>query len=435
MQRPAQRPSVDLTIERLGQLGEGIGSVEGHTVFVPGALPGERVRAQIREDGKVFRGTLESVLEPSPQRRIPPCPYAKRCGGCDWQHLDEQAQRTAREEIVLSALEHLGGIPRSGYERRPLLTAGTGLGYRRRALLHVFPAGLGGGLGYFAAHSHEPVAVAHCPALVPALQPMPGALAALLAPVAKEIEAVQLLAEGGASAASLSLKGRVRPRLLELAEHMCRELGFAGVVLLPKEGAPVLVGAPTLKAPAPGNPAVHLLLRPDGFTQANGALAPELVGSALTLLGAEKTDRVLELYSGNGFFTFGLAATAAHVTGVEGASLSSTLAQKSAAASKVTNVRFMTGDVRKVVEGLARERTRFELLLADPPRTGAPGLGSWAQKLEVRRVVYVACDAGSLARDAKGLLEHGFSAQTLQLVDMFPQTRHVEAVMSFERRG
>jgi 23S rRNA (uracil1939-C5)-methyltransferase len=100
----------------------------------------------------------------------------------------------------------------------------------------------------------------------------------------------------------------------------------------------------------------------------------------------------------------------------------------------VENVHFIQGDVGRAVDGLVREGERFGLLLADPPRTGAPGLARWAVQLGVRKVVYVACDPTSLARDGKALVEAGFRPEHLQLADMFPQTRHVESVLSFVRR-
>jgi 23S rRNA (uracil1939-C5)-methyltransferase len=107
------------------------------------------------------------------------------------------------------------------------------------------------------------------------------------------------------------------------------------------------------------------------------------------------------------------------------------LARRSAREAGVQNVRFFQGDVKKTCESLIAEGERFDLLLADPPRTGAPGLAEWAEKLGVTTVVYVACDPVALAKDAKALLGKGFRAESVQVVDMFPQTRHVEAVMKF----
>jgi 23S rRNA (uracil1939-C5)-methyltransferase len=121
------------------------------------------------------------------------------------------------------------------------------------------------------------------------------------------------------------------------------------------------------------------------------------------------------------------------VLGVESSPVGVELAQRSAREGGVANVRFIQGDARKVSDGLKGEGQRFDLCLADPPRAGAPGLARQVSALGVKRVVYVACDPASLARDAAGLVEEGYKPLALQVVDMFPQTHHVEAVMSFER--
>jgi 23S rRNA (uracil1939-C5)-methyltransferase len=252
-------------------------------------------------------------------------------------------------------------------------------------------------------------------------------------------------------------------------------------VLTPKEGSAVSFGHPVLKTTAPLRPEVPLYFRPDGFAQANEAANAELVRAAMVLtagidgrsderrpagvisapignggaaavdgtgtaasapVGGDRassqdeaalTGRVLELYSGNGNFTFALAARAREVLAVESGAVSVELARRSAREATLSNVRFIQGDTRKVVDGLVKEGQRFEVLFLDPPRTGAKGCDQWARALEVSRVVYVACDPAALARDAKALKAAGFRPEALRIVDMFPQTRHVEAVLSFSR--
>ncbi|MFE8598678.1 class I SAM-dependent RNA methyltransferase [Archangium violaceum] len=420
---------VELTIERLGQLGEGVGSYEGRTVFVPGTFPGERVRVRLEQEGKVVRGhLLGDVLAPSPDRRRSPCGLSARCGGCDWLELSESAQRAAKQEIVLSALEHLGRLKRDGFAVRPLLMAPTEFGYRRRAVLHFLKEDL----AYFGRRSHDRVPVDECGALVPVLAGLPGKLGPLLKPVSRDAEEVHLLAEGGKAAFAVMLKGQATPRHVEACDKAVRALRLEGAVLVPKEGSPRIIGKPVLRSLSPLRPEVPLYLRPDAFSQAHAEANVGLVASAVYELAPRESDAVLELYSGNGNFTFPLAASAASVLGVESSPASVELAQRSAREGGVANVRFHQGDARKVCEGLIREGKRFDLALADPPRTGAPGLARWLKALGVRRVVYVACDPGSLARDAAGLVEAGYKPLALQVVDMFPQTHHVESVMSFE---
>jgi 23S rRNA (uracil1939-C5)-methyltransferase len=255
----------------------------------------------------------------------------------------------------------------------------------------------------------------------------------LLKPLSKDAEEVHLLAEGAKAAFAVMLTSPVAPRHVEAAEEAVRKLRLEGAVLLPKEGTPRVVGKPALRSLSPLRPEVPLYVRPDGFAQAHAEANVGLVTAALYELAPRETDTVLELYSGNGNFTFPIAATSGSVLGVESSPVGVELAQRSAREGAVTNVRFIQGDARKVCEGLKGEGRRFDLCLADPPRTGAPGLALQVSALGVKRVVYVACDPASLARDAAGLVEEGYKPLALQVVDMFPQTHHVEAIMSFER--
>lgn len=383
---------------------------------------------------KVLRGELLEILTPSPKRRVPSCVVAHRCGGCDWLHLEEPAQLEAKKEIVLSALEHLGGIPRDSYQLRPTAKSPREMGYRRRAVLHVAPEGKAQTLGFFGRRSHERIPVASCPALDEPLRDLPGKLGELLQPVAKEIEAVTLLAEAGALSFAVQLKDATRPKIEETVKRAVSAIKAKGAVVTTKEGRAILIGKPVLPSLSPLHPHVPLYLRPDGFAQANAEANLALVTSAVYELGATERDRVLELYSGNGNFTFALAGTAKEVVAVESSPVGTELARRSAQEGAVKNVRFVLGDALKVAKGFADEGQRFDLLFVDPPRTGAHGIAELADRLGVRRVVYVACDPGALARDAENLKGRKFAPRALQLIDMFPQTHHIEAVMSFDRR-
>jgi len=422
-------PPVELDVDRLSAEGEGVARWNDRALFVPGALAGERVRVVPGVEGqagKVQRGRLVEVLRLAPERVTPGCPLAGTCGGCDWLHLAPMAQRREREAAVRAALERLGGLDLSGVAWLPTLAAGD-LGTRRRADL----TWTGSALGYLHRRSHEVVPVEHCPAMVGALAPLPGQLAPLLRPLGRGLKAVRLLAEGPSVAVALELTGDIRPRARDVALAVVRS-GVRGVVLVPERGASEDVGRPTLRSPAPLRPEVTLQLRPEAFTQAHGEGTPLLVERALALLEARPADAALELYAGNGTFTFGLAGRAASVLAVESSSLSLRLASAASTEAHLPNVRFVQGNAEKVSRGLVREGRRFEVLLADQPRTGSPGLGPLARDLGVRRLVYVACDAGALAGDAAGLVAAGFRLSTLQLVDMFPETHHSETLAGFD---
>lgn len=416
---------LELRVERLSKSGDGVAPHEGRAVFIAGALPGERVLADVEEQGKALRGELVEVLEPSASRRAPPCSLASTCGGCDWLHVSEDEQLRQKQEIVVSALEHVGGVARDAYQLLPVVPSSHAMGYRRRATLHP----VGAALGFHGRRSHERVAVTTCPALTPALADFPGRLATALGPATlKEIEEVRLLECEGRVSASLHAKAQLRPRHREAINAVIREGLLDGAILHPADGkgGAELVGKPVLEEEG-------VLHRPDGFAQANAEVNRRLVSQSIELLDVHGGERVLELYSGNGNFTFRLAAHAQQVVAVESFPLSVALAQKAALKHGVANVRFVQGDSEKIAKGLVNERERFDRLLVDPPRSGAPGIGAWANGLLVSRVVYVACDPTSLARDAKDLGEHGFHPIALQLFDLFPQTHHIEAVMAFVR--
>jgi len=419
---------LEVTVERLGLEGEGIATHQGRALFVAGALPGERVRVRPEPEGKVRRARLEAVLEPSAVRRVAPCPLSDRCGGCDWMHLQPSAQAAAKERLVLEALERIGRLNLSRLRVLPTAATGTDTGTRRRAVLHRES----GGLGYYGRRSHRPVVVDVCPALEPVLQTLPGRLAPALGTV-QDVRDVHLLAEGDAVSIALALAGPVRPRVREVARALVRGGLARGVVLVPRSGTPEEVGRPVVDAPAPLRPGVRMRLRPDAFAQAHGAGTEPLVAGTLDLLAPEETDRALELFAGVGTFTFAVAARVASLVAVESSALSVSLGSAAGRAAGVKNVRWLQGEAERVAKGLIREGSRFDLLLADPPRTGAPGLAALASGLGVRRLVYVGCDGGSLARDAGGLVEAGFTLETIQLVDLFPNTHHVEVLLGFHR--
>jgi 23S rRNA (uracil1939-C5)-methyltransferase len=272
------------------------------------------------------------------------------------------------------------------------------------------------------------VAIDECPALTESLAGMPKTLAEALGSSSKELDEVRLLECEGRVAVSLHAKAQLRPRHRQALEALVRDGVLDGGVLVPGEGkgAVEMVGHATLEEDG-------VLHRPDGFAQANAEVNRALVRGAVELLEPSSGDAVLELYAGDGNFTFPLAERAASVLAVESAGVSVMLAQTTARRREIGNVRFVQGDSAAIAEGLAKEAERFDRLLLDPPRAGAPGVGGWASRLLVSRVVYVACDPASLARDAAELAAQGFSPLALQVVDLFPQTRHIEAVMAFAR--
>jgi 23S rRNA (uracil1939-C5)-methyltransferase len=415
---------LELVIDRLSKSGDGVAQLNGRAVFVPGALPGEKALVEVGESGKILRAEVLELLQQSPARRVPSCPLAGACGGCDWMHVAEATQLKEKQQIVRSALEHLGQIGADEYELLPTVESEAVLGYRRRAVLHP----VNGKLGYFGRRTHSQVEVECCPALTSGLEALPGKLAAALATALRDVEEVHLLECEGKVSMSLHLTSQTRPRHREVLAAIVRDGLVDGAVLVPASGKGGVesFGKPTLEEQG-------VFYRPEAFAQANAQVNRVLVHQAVELLDLHGEETVLELYSGNGNFTFRLAERASLVVAVESSAASVQLAQEGIRRRKLERVRLMQGDSTKVTEGLMREGQRFDRLLLDPPRTGAQGVGRWAAKLLARRVVYVACDPAALARDASELVGAGFKPVALQLFDLFPQTHHIEAMMVFAR--
>ena len=217
----------------------------------------------------------------------------------------------------------------------------------------------------------------------------------------KGIRQVRLVSDLGLGC-SLHFEGQIRTKHETLAKQLLSI--FDCVTLVPSSGQVSVLGKSKPRA--------------DYFAQANQEVNAALVTAASGALGEEGSG--LELFAGSGKFTTHLKGP---LTAVESAATSMTF----------PHVRWIQGDVGKVVNGLIGEGAVFERLLLDPPREGANGIGRWAKALKSRRVVYVSCDPASLARDAAELKQQGYAPQTVQLFDMFPQTHHIETLMTFER--
>jgi 23S rRNA (uracil1939-C5)-methyltransferase len=363
-----------------------------------------------------------------------PCPHfgpaGDRCGGCEWLHALPLVQLAAKGRALREALRRIGRLDPASYEWRPPLASPEVLRYRSRAKLHLDRDA--GRLVFFRRRSHQPVPLRECHLLLPGLDGLraalgPALLAAGLSP--REVALEWSAAQGRGAAALLLPSAGARER--RKAEALLDGgLGLAGLVLQAEGGPALLVGDPVLRQERiPGRPEAGLCRsRPDVFQQANRGANARLVEAALELLDPGGRE-VLELFCGAGNFTGPLAARARAVSAVEQQGPALELARADLADAPV---RFFAGDALALARAFARERgaaaRRFDRVLLDPPRDGAKGIGPALRELGVARAVYVSCDPATLARDLKACVECGFRVETVQAVDLFPQTHHVEAV-------
>ncbi|ACL57786.1 class I SAM-dependent RNA methyltransferase [Methylobacterium nodulans] len=409
----------DVEILRLGARGDGI-AADG--LLVAGALPGERVRV-IPEAarGSQRRARLDAVLEPSPDRIAPFCPYFGSCGGCAIQHLAPEPYGAWKRDLVATALAR-AGIEAAVASLRDAHGAG-----RRRATFHVRRIEGAAEAGFMAARSHALVAIDHCPITEPALHRAPEVARLLARPLGgggKPLDVQATVTEGGLD---IDLRGhgpadgRARQVLVALAETCdLARLSLHGEVLVERRPPVIRAGRAALVPP------------PGGFlqaTQAGEALLGELV---VTAMGGAK--RIADLFSGAGAFSLRLAEERA-VHAVEGDAAS--LAALDRAARFTPGLRSVTTERRDLFRRplLAPELDRFDAVVFDPPRAGAEAQAARLAESKVPVVVGVSCDAGSFARDAALLLAGGYRLDEVVPIDQFRHSPHVELVGVFRREG
>lgn len=405
-----------LVIQRLGARGEGVAEHEGRRVYVPYALPGETVTADIAGD----RATLVGIVAESPHRIAPICPYFGTCGGCAVQAWAPPAYASWKRSLVVDALARAGVAATVA----PLIDAhGAG---RRRATFHARtePDGTTR-VGYMRARSHEIVAIEACPILDPRLDgalPAARALAAALAGSRKPLDIVVAATEAGLD---VDLRGhgaldeRGRARLVEAAlAHDLARLSNHGIIVIETRKPTLGFGAARV-APPPG-----------AFLQATAAGEQALAERVVAAL--EGATRVADLFSGLGTFSLRLAIRS-EVSAYD--SEAAALAALDLAAREAPGLRAMRTEQRDLVRrSLAGDAlARFDALVMDPPRAGAEAQAKAIAASSLTRVVSVACDVDSFSRDAAILVEGGFALGEVVPIDQFRHSPHVELFAVFTR--
>lgn len=420
--------SVRVRICGLAHGGEGVGQQDdGLTWFVPGALPGEVVDVEPqRRKARWARGRLLTVLEAGPDRAVPSCPLADRCGGCDWQHVAAERQGEHKRAIVAGELRALVADP----SRVRLSPTPSEPAYRRRVRMHYVRDEDGTlRLGFYAPRSREVVDVARCPVLRPeldyAVQRMRGLAAHLPA-------RGELLGLSDGQRAVLALPG-VRPEPPVLAAlHDRLDDRLVGVLVRGGRRS-VAVGEHELRLEA-GQGLAPMRAHPFVFAQANAA-----VNRALTrhVAQAARPDgrRVLELHAGAGNLTRALARTAQRVWTVDEDRDARELL-RALARDEGLPINAKHGSAEGLLQSLAQRQVRYDVVVLDPPRRGL-GAKSAAHLAAVaeQRVVYVSCDPATLARDLRVLVEGGLRLVDVQVFDMMPMTAQVEVVATLARPG
>ncbi|MGB6605533.1 MAG: 23S rRNA (uracil(1939)-C(5))-methyltransferase RlmD [Steroidobacteraceae bacterium] len=441
---PQDAAAETATVAGLTHEGEGVVR-GGKTVFVTGALPGERIRfRRLRRHRQHDDGELLEVLELSPARVTPECPHFGVCGGCVLQHLEPAAQLLAKEQQLKDTLAHVARVAPARW-LPPL--AGPAWGYRRRARLGAKYVHRKGRVvvGFRERVAPYVADLKACRVLATPSDLLIEPLAELLTGLTIRERVPQIELAVGDDATALVLRVLESPPEQDLA---CLRSFAArhGLRLYLQPAGPGSVTELTAGAPdsAGGAAPLHYALErfgltlgfaPTDFIQVNAPVNQALVARAVELLAPGPDSRVLDVYCGIGNFTLALARSAGSAVGVEGEPALVSRARANAVRNSLGNVEFHVADLAAAPDAAAawlREPCTHVLL--DPPRTGARAVLAAVAQLAPQRILYVSCHPGSLARDLEVLVhEQRFALVAAGVVDMFPHTSHVESVALLER--
>ena len=445
--------AVELTVTGYTAEGAGVGRVDRQVVFVPRAIAGERLRVRIVNVGKTAaHGEILDVLEPSPHRIAPDCPYFGRCGGCDFRHMDYDEELRLKKQRVLDALSRLGGVTLADL---PITGAGLLDGYRNKVQYPVQPRGRAAVAGFFRPRTHEVIPIETCRIQPPCADELRRAVLRWMADhkVAAYNEKSHTgvvrhiyLRRGWVSGAVLLcvvLNAEKTPHADKLAAAVraaCPEVTGVVASYNTRRGNSVLGsrfetlwGDGALRDTLCG---LEFSLSPAAFYQVNHDQAERLYEKALAFAALDKTQTALDLYCGAGTITLCLAWRAGKVYGVEIVPEAVTNARENAARNGVTNAEFFCADAGAAALEFAKRGEKLDAIVVDPPRKGlsADVIEALAQ-MSPERIVYVSCDPATLARDVRELRTRGYALSKAEAVDLFPRCAHIETVCLLERAG
>lgn len=429
---------IEIDIQGFASSGSGVGRLDGLAVFVPGALPGERVRARItRLRGNYAEARLVGLLREAVERMRPPCPIFGRCGGCAMQQAGYDFQLQLKQGFVRDTLRRIGKIETAVGE-----TIASPEPYHYRHRMHYHAAWVKGKLqmGFFVQRSRIMVEAAACLLAALPIASLAQVLPELLAPFREDLADLRGVVLRSNSAGDQMLLTLLVNTPVMRGEELARQLQGAVSNLSAVwecAGAPrngiygghwrLLAGRGYLGERLCGQ---EMRLAPASFTQVNPAVAErlyQLVGAYAALAGGET---VLDLYSGAGAIALLLAGQAGQVIGVESYEPAVADATRNAELNGAGNCRFICGSVEQVLPQLAEQGIAVDVAVLDPPRAGCEAAALEALlRLGPCRIIYVSCDPATLARDLRRLAEGGYQVGAVQPLDMFPQTGHVETVV------
>ena len=442
----------EIEINSLGSSAEGVGRFKDFTVFVPYTLPGEKAEVLIEEVKKSYaKGRALQILRKSADRIAPKCAIYDRCGGCQLQHLNYEAQLKIKRQQVIDAVTRIGKQP--DVPVHATLGAEAPWNYRNKM---QFPVGRSKGktiIGCFAQGSHDIIDTENCYIqkefnndIVNAMREIvdklgipvynedrhTGILRHVIGRVGKNGECMVVLVTAVKDLQrSKDIVRMLRERLPKLVSVQQNVQTYRNNVIMGRD-TKLLWGKPTI-LDSLGSLTFHI--SPRSFFQVNTDQAEVLYGKALEYANLTGRETVIDAYCGTGTITLFLAQKARRVYGIEIVKPAILDAEKNARDNHVKNAEFIVGDATVVMPRLYKQGIRADVVVVDPPRAGCtPTVLETFANMKPKRIVYVSCNPASLARDIAILDGLGYHAREVQPVDMFPNTSHVESIALLQRK-
>lgn len=447
LSQPKNGEEITLLVHGLGHSGEGVSHYHGYTIFVDGALPGEKVVARLINTRKTYGfAELVTILIPSPDRVKPPCPLFGKCGGCQIMHLSYAKQLEIKKQKVADALQRIGKIDPSIVQ--DCAPSPQILHYRNKIQLPVRPGPV---LGLYAKGSHNFIQVDHCLIHCSLGEQVFSQIKELL----KSSKIIPFDPKGGVgelrhvlirSAINtnqvlvvLVTNQKPNPELQLLAEKIITEIPHVkGVIHNLHQGKEnVILGDVFETLEGASHIQEHICdlsfsISAASFFQVNPNQAENLYLEALKLAEVKPTDTVLDAYCGVGTLSLIFAKQAKKVIGVECVQAAITDAIENAKTNKIENTTFTCATSEEFIK---RPLPPIDILLLNPPRKGCDiSFLEGIQKISLKKIIYISCDPATLARDLNIIQSYGYEAKVAKPFDMFPQTSHVESVVLINKK-
>jgi 23S rRNA (uracil1939-C5)-methyltransferase len=440
MARRSRRPQLpepfEVTIEGLSHEGRGISHHNGKIVFVFAALPGERVKIQINKTTKKFsEASVIEVIQASEHRIQPHCPHFSMCGGCSMQHISSDYQIALKQASILEMMEH------AGVKIDEVIAPITShpWGYRRKARLGVKYVIKKERLliGFRERNKPYLADMQSCQILIEEVGQHLQDLMQLISTLdAKQsIAQIEVAADDEHCALVIRHLNPLSDSDIQELTRFAQASGF-WIQLQPQGPDSITTLYPEQQSLAfkpLADSTIRIDFRPSDFTQVNTEVNQQMVRQALDFLDVQPDDTVLDLFCGLGNFTLPVAQLAAQVTGVEGDQLMVSRARANALQNDIKNTEYYVADLTRVDAQWAWLKKSYNKILLDPPRSGAFEIIQRIASLNPSIIVYVSCQPSSLVRDAKVLQQSGYRLTHLGLMDMFPQTAHIESMAVFKK--